>query len=180
MLATAISSNPYASSTQSILPHNNIRIRQNIGKLGDDLQTGDLSAAQQDFATLQQTNPQGSTTSTQSNNPITQAFNQLSVDLQSGNLTGAQQAYSNIQQNFQAPDQTSQTQGQTSQTQSHFHHHRHGGGGGAEASQLLDQLGQDSQTSALAQQTYSSVLQDLSFGQTATPQASSDGLSLSA
>jgi hypothetical protein len=176
MLATAISSNPYASSNiQSILPHNNIRIRQNIGKLGDDLQSGDLSAAQQDFATLQQTNPQSSTTSSQSNNPITQAFNQLSVDLQSGNLSGAQQAYSNIQQNFQ-------TQGQAEQTQSHFHHHHHSRGDGTAASQLLDQLGQDSQTSSLVQQTYSSVLQDLSFGQTAIqPQGSnSNGVSLSA
>ena len=172
MLATAISSNPYASSnTQSIPPHNNIRFRENIGKLGDDLQTSNLSAAQQDFAALQQTSSRSPTTSTQGNNPITQAFNQLSVDLQSGNLVGAQQAYSNIQQNPQIP-------GQTGSEQSHFHHHRHGG---AEASQLLDQIGQDLQTSSLAQQSYSSVLQDLSFGPTATQQSStSNGVSFSA
>jgi outer membrane protein assembly factor BamD (BamD/ComL family) len=179
-MISAISNNPasWTNISQSTLPHNNVRLRENIGQLGEDLQSGNLSAAQQDFATLQQTGSQStSPNSTQSNNPITHAFNQLAVDLQSGNVSGAQQAYSNIQQDFQTQGQT----GQTGQAEGHVHRHHHGGGASSEASQLFEQLGQELQTGSLstAQQTYSSLLQDTSFG-AAQPQAtSSSSLSLS-
>jgi len=73
-------------------------------QLGQDIQSGNLSAAQSDLATLEQLMPQYvSTASTPSNNSITNAFNQLSQDLQAGNLTAAQQDYSTLQVNFQNP-----------------------------------------------------------------------------
>jgi outer membrane protein assembly factor BamD (BamD/ComL family) len=78
------------------------QIQQEFQQLGQDLQAGNLSAAQSDFATLQQLQPQtNSTSSSQSNNPIAQAFSQLAQDLQVGNLPGAQQDYTTIQQDFQ-------------------------------------------------------------------------------
>jgi hypothetical protein len=132
------------------------QFRQDFQKLGQDLQTGNLTGAQADFATLQKDGPQSSS-STQNSNPITQTFQQLSTDLQSGNLTKAQQDYSNLQQDFQ------------NQASSHMqrpHHHHHSGGGSdasSQMSQILTQLGQDLQTGNLssAQQAYTTLQQDL-------------------
>jgi len=122
-------------------------------QLGQDLQSGNLSAAQADFATLQQLRPQtNSTSSSQSNSPIAQEFNQLSQDLQSGNISAAQQDYAKIQQDLQ------------NQVQGHHHHHHHGGGAGEanSLSQELSVLGQALQAGSLssAQQAYSALQQD--------------------
>jgi len=81
------------------------QFQQEFQQLGQDLQSVNLSAAQSDFATLQQSGPQAnSTTSAQSTDPIVQAFNQLSTDLKSGNTAAAQQDYATIQQDFQPGD----------------------------------------------------------------------------
>lgn len=114
-------------------------------QLGKDLSSENLSAAQSDFATLEQDLPQGpnaTTSSSQENNPIAEAFNQLSQDLQSGNLSAAQQDYSTIQQDFQ--DMSSQMT---------HHHHYSGGSQGTQESQfaqLFAQLGQDLQSGNLS------------------------------
>jgi outer membrane protein assembly factor BamD (BamD/ComL family) len=154
------SSNLFNSSTQSIEAKVK-QFQQEFQQLGQDLQSGNLSAAQSDFVTLQQLAPQNNATSTaQSNSPIAQAFSQLGQNLQSGNISGAQQDFANIQQAFQ--NQASQTQG----TQPQSHHHRHHGGGnstsGSAISQLFDQLGTELQSGNIAgaQQTYNSLLQD--------------------
>src|SRR5271168_4483305 len=102
------------------------QIQQTFQQLGKDLQSGDLSAAQSDFAALQKLVPQLNSTSTassQNNNPIAQAFNQLAKDLQSGNLSAAQKDFATIQHDLQ--NQAAQSQAQAAQGQSH--HHRHGG-----------------------------------------------------
>jgi len=124
-------------------------------KLGQDLQAGNLSAAQADFATLQQNSPSASPATATTGTPIAQAFSQLGKDLQSGNLAGAQQDFSTIQQDVQSQS-----------AQSHHHHH-HGGGGGSSASQQstlaqeFAQLSQSLQAGNLsaAQQAYSAVQQ---------------------
>jgi outer membrane protein assembly factor BamD (BamD/ComL family) len=133
------------------------QFQQEFQQLGQDLQSGNLSAAQSDFATLQQSGPQAnSTTSAQSTDPIVQAFNQLSTDLKSGNTAAAQQDYATIQQDFQ--NQGTQSQGV------HHHHHHHGGGGSQQnaISQMFQQLGQDLQSGQLsaAQQAYGSLQQE--------------------
>lgn len=77
--------------------------RQEFEQLGEDLQSGNLAAAQTDFATLQQLGSNSSSTSsTASSNPLEQAFNQLGQDLQSGNLSAAQQDFTHIQQYLQS------------------------------------------------------------------------------
>jgi outer membrane protein assembly factor BamD (BamD/ComL family) len=129
------------------------QVQQEFQQIGQDLQSGNLSAAQSDLTTFEQLTPQSSSTSsTQSNSPTALEFNQLSQDLQSGNLSAAQQDYSSLQQSFQS---------QAAQT--HHYHHHHGGGSGSstEINQLFDQLGQELQAGNLstAQQTYS-ALQD--------------------
>jgi outer membrane protein assembly factor BamD (BamD/ComL family) len=159
------------------------QIHQEFQQLGEDLQSGNLSAAQSDFTTLEQFMPQSSTlsatSSTESSNPLAQAFSQLGQDLQAGNLSAAQQDYANLQQDIQ--DQAAQVQG-------HGHHHHHGGGGEEQnsISQLFEQLGQELQSGNLsaAQQSYSTLAQDLqSFGASTSQSQtapSSTGISLNA
>ena len=171
------SSSLFSYNTQSV--HNNRQqIQQEFQQLGQDLQSGNLSAAQSDFATLQQFQPRtNSTSSSQSNNPIAQAFSQLSQDLKSGNLSAAKQDYTKIQQDLQ-----------NQATQGHPHHHHGGGGSGASAiSQLFDQLGQALQSGnvSTAQQAYNSLLQDFQqFAQNnglqapASPVSSSNSVSV--
>ena len=171
------SSNLFDYSTQSV-QNRRQQFQQEFQQLGQDLQSGNLSAAQADFAALQQLGPQtNSTSSAQSNNSIVQAFNQLAQDLKSGNVSGAQQDFSTIQQDVQ------------NKTTHMHHHHRFpvdGSGGGA-ISQLLNQLGQSLQSGnlAAAQQAYRTLMQDFqpfaqSNGLSTSPQSGSNSLSVSA
>jgi hypothetical protein len=158
------------------------QIQQEFQQLGQDLQSGNLSAAQTDFTTLQQIGSNSSSTSsTASSNPLAQAFNQLGQDLQSGNLSAAQQDFTNIQQDLQS---------QASPARGHHHHH-HGGGGGDQSnplSQLFQQLGQALQSGSLssAQQIYTTMQQDFTqmgaSGQTSAPASgtATTGVSVSA
>lgn len=87
--------------------------QQNLKQLGQDLTSGNLSGAQQDFATLQQSlaNQNASPASHVHNhhrfragagdftdsNSLLQQLNQIGQDLSSGNLSAAQQAYAALQ-----------------------------------------------------------------------------------
>jgi hypothetical protein len=157
--------------------------QQALQQLGQDLQSGDLSSAQADFATFSQAGPFGSATSATASSsigaastaaapgasPVGQAVNQLSQDLQAGNVAAAQQDVSSLQQALQ----TQQGSGK------HHRHHHHGGGGASGqssassgVSQLFGQLGQSLQAGNLpaAQAAYLSLSQDFgSFGATTTP-----------
>jgi outer membrane protein assembly factor BamD (BamD/ComL family) len=128
--------------------------RQVFQQLGQDLQSGNLSVAQNDLAALQPSaSSTGASTLLQTTNPIAQDFKQLSQDLQSGNVSSAQQDYAKIQQDFQ-----------NQIAAKHGHHHHGGGGGGASGiNQLLQELGQELQSGNLtaAQQAYSTLQQDL-------------------
>jgi outer membrane protein assembly factor BamD (BamD/ComL family) len=108
----------------------NSTVAQQFAQLGQDLQSGNLQAAVQDYSNLQQTAQQGgqqngsqqvgghhrhghhhhggetqsassSTSSSQQSNPIAQAFSTLSQDLQAGNLSGAQSAFATLQTDLQ-------------------------------------------------------------------------------
>jgi hypothetical protein len=179
MSVSGISSNLFDSSSPSV--QNEVQqFQKEFQQLGEDLQSGNLSAAQSDFVTLQQLGPQsttGSASTAQSTSPIAQAFNQLAQDLQSGNISGAQQAFKTIQQDFQS--QLSQNETSHAVT----HHHHHGGSGSADNSiaQLFSQLGQALQTGNLtgAQTAYNSLAQDfqqLSQGTGVAQPLSSTGL----
>jgi outer membrane protein assembly factor BamD (BamD/ComL family) len=153
------------------------QFQQEFQQLGQDLSSGNISAAQSDFVTLQNDMPQAnsasnSTSTSQSNNPIAQAFNQLAQDLQSGNLSAAQKDYATIQQDFK------------SQASQMHHHHKSSGSQQSEVSQMLDQLGQDLQSGNLsnAQSDFSSLqtlLEKYTSSGTSTGSTSS-GLSINA
>jgi outer membrane protein assembly factor BamD (BamD/ComL family) len=163
-------SNYETQNTQS----NFQKVQQEFQQLGQDLQSGNLSAAQSDFATLQSLQPQSNSTSSasssQSNNPVAQAFNQLSQDLQSGNLTAAQQDFATIQQDLQS---------QAAQGTHHHHHHGSEGGENSAIGQAFQQLGQALQSGNLtsAQQAYITLQQD--FQSSGTNSGQTQGSSLS-
>lgn len=88
-------------------------------QLGQDLQTGNLTQAQEDYTTLSENfqnaqNTTSASTTAANSNPITQAFAALSQSLQSGDLSAAQQDYATLQQDIQ--------QQETGQVHPHHHH----------------------------------------------------------
>jgi len=121
------------------------QIKAEFQQLGQDLQSGNLTQAQTDFATLSQNLPGASQSSA---NPILQAFSQLGKDLQSGNLQAAQQDYTTVQQD--ARQIASQVGGH------HGHHHHH-----AESSQSSTSSTQQANPIAAA---FSTLAQDLQAG----------------
>jgi soluble cytochrome b562 len=139
-------------------PNSFQQLKSEFQQLGQDLQDGNLTQAQQDFSVL----TQNATGGLQSNSSLAQAFSALGQALQAGNLSAAQQAYSTIQQDVQ------QGAGQAH----HGRHHHHGGGsesssaGSGEQSDSIAQafgvLGQALQSGNLtaAQQAYSTLQQD--------------------
>jgi hypothetical protein len=154
MSVAGITSTSFDSSNQTV-QNNMQQFKQEFQQLGEDLQSGNLSAAQSDFVTLQQLGPKGLSDPTiQSSNPLSQAFSKLSQDLSSGNTSGAQQDYAKIQQAFQS---------QAARTKGHHGHHHGSSGGENEIGQLMDQLGQSLQAGDLssAQTAYNSLVQDL-------------------
>jgi outer membrane protein assembly factor BamD (BamD/ComL family) len=169
-IAGILSSSLFSSNSQALSPQQ--QFQKEFQRLGQALQSGNLSAAQSDFATLQQTSSSPSASASTSS-PIAQALSQLGKDLQSGNLSAAQQDFSKIQQDTQSQS-----------PQAHHHHHHHGGGGGggggsssSQSTLALEfaQLGQDLQAGnvSAAQQAYSSVQQSfLAFGANGSTTAS--------
>ncbi|MDR3755110.1 MAG: hypothetical protein P4K93_17150 [Terracidiphilus sp.] len=153
------------------------KLEQELQQLGTDLQSGNLTAAQADYVTLQQDLPQTSDSYSQTSNPIEQAFNQLSKDLQAGNLTAAQQDFQTIQKDLQNQAAHGSQSDDATEGARHHHHH-HGGSGSSESNQiskLMSQLGKDLQSGNLtsAQQDFTS-LQSLfaKFSQSSSQQSS--------
>jgi hypothetical protein len=168
MSIASIASSALLHYSGQAMQSNRQKWQQSLQQLGQDLQSGNLSAAQTDFASLQQLAPQvASASSSQSNNSLTQEFNQLGTDLKAGNTTAAQQDFQQIQQHV-------------SPTAFGAAHHRHHGGS-SEAnglSQILQQLGQELQAGNLsgAQQAYTVLQQQLqTLGQAGETGSSTTG-----
>lgn len=137
------------------------QIQSDFNQLGQDLQAGNLSQAQQDYATLTAALPSNQQQETSNNNsPIVQAFSQLGQALQSGDLTTAQQAFATIQQDFQ------QSQGAQGGHHRHHSHHAQSSSSSNQNStigQALSALGDALQSNNLtaAQQAFSTLNQDI-------------------
>jgi outer membrane protein assembly factor BamD (BamD/ComL family) len=155
-----LSSNLFAAgeahSTQSSQnnPSKFQQIKTEFQQLGEDLQSGNLTQAQSDFATLSQNFPGASQSSAASTNSATgnsavgQAFTQLGQDLQSGNLQGAQQDFTNLQQDLQ--------QISSQQVGGHHHHHHH--------TERSESSSSSSQQANPIAQAFSTLAQDLQAG----------------
>jgi len=115
--------NNQAQGTQAQNSQNNSpqQIQDDFTQLGQDLQSGNLTQAQQDFATLStalsapQATANSATSNSSSSNPIQQAFSALQQDLQNGNLSAAQADFANLEQALQQGLQQTGSQ--------HHHHH---------------------------------------------------------
>ena len=142
-------------------------VQQEVQQLGQYLQSGNVSAAQSDFATLQQAVSQPATSGTTSNstyaatsNAFEQAFQQLGSDLKSGNVSAAQKDLNTVQQELKG----------LHDPLSHRFHHHHGSGGWNAVPdgqnsliQDLNLVGQGLASSNLtgAQQAYTTLQQQL-------------------
>jgi hypothetical protein len=102
MSVSGISSSSFLENGTHGVQNKQAQIGKEFKKLGQDLQSGNVSAAQSDFSVLQQLVPKLNSSSTPQNyDPLVQAFNQLGKNLQSGNTSAAQQDYAKIQQVFE-------------------------------------------------------------------------------
>jgi hypothetical protein len=114
----ASSSNVFQSTVAQQTQNRFQQIQSQFQKLGQDLQSGNLTAAQQDFATIQQSATQaqasgqthhghhhhhssGDSNTTSTISSLQQDFTSLGQDLQSGNLSSAQQVYASLQSELQ-------------------------------------------------------------------------------
>ncbi|HLB92131.1 MAG TPA: hypothetical protein VJK27_07310 [Terriglobales bacterium] len=153
-------SNPFQLSAA------NNSYQQQIQQLSQALQSGNLSGAQSDFASLKQAFSQPTSTlgktppspSDSSAVPIHQALNQLGSDLQSGNLSAAQKDVANVEQSLTNAGTIAY---------STFHSSSAAGSGNSSGQnavlQDLNQIGQSLSSNSLAgaQQAYATLQQQL-------------------
>jgi outer membrane protein assembly factor BamD (BamD/ComL family) len=124
---------PQLSSTADSSAQNNSPIAQAFRQLAKDLQSGNLSAAQQDFSTIQrdfqnqagqsqtsatQTQPRHHHHASGGSSEISQLLNQLGTALQSRDLASAQNAFTALQQQFQQSAPASGSTTEPSQSKS--------------------------------------------------------------
>ena len=135
------------------------QIQSQFQKVGQDLQSGNLTQAQADFATLSQELPsaqQAGAATTGPTSTLAKAFQALGQNLKAGNLAASQADFATIQQDAQ--------QQSSGQAQGHHHHH---GGGTSQASNTLEHaftsLGTALQSGNLssAQQAYATFQTDV-------------------
>jgi len=94
-----------SSSTPSIQPNSQQdAMRQNFQALTQALQSGNLTAAQQAYATLTQNMPSQASgdSSNDQTNPFQQALASIGSALQSGDISGAQTAMQNLTETMKA------------------------------------------------------------------------------
>ncbi len=123
------------------------QVKYDYQLLGQALQSGDLNAAQQAFAALQQLIPNLSSGSQAQNgqqgssqNPLLGDLNAIGKALQSGDLSAAKSAFAKLQQDVQSVSHKG-------------HHHRHPKTGGAQTAlaSFLDNYNQTNGTSSTSQ-----------------------------
>ena len=156
----------FAPISSQKLPSRGQQIQQEFQQLGKDLRSGNLSAAQTDFVTLQNgLQPNNSSSTSQSSNPIVQDFTQLASDLKAGNLSAAQKDFTALQQALNTASNAN-----TAGAQGHHHHHHAVESSGSNSAnsiggsinQAFTQLGQALQAGNLpnAQSAYTTLQQD--------------------
>jgi hypothetical protein len=138
------------------------QIQTQFQKIGQDLQSGNLTQAQADYVTLSQQLPGGlqasNSTSPEHTSTLAKALQTLGKDLQAGNLAASQADFATIQQDVQ----------QLSSSQANGHHHHRGVAGSNQPTagtlqQDFTSLGKALQSGNLAsaQQAYSTFQTDL-------------------
>ena len=141
-MSTVSSSTSASAAYQAGSPINFQQIKSDFQALSTALQSGDLSGAQQAYASLQKYAPglfqPASSQTAASTNPLEAALSSIGTALQSGDITAAQQAFSSLQG-----------------TQQHRHGHHGHGEDLADAS--VSSAGQDSSTGGAVSVGFSAV-----------------------
>jgi hypothetical protein len=167
-------------------------IQNEFKQLSQDVQAGNLTAAQEDYATLSKSGP---LSNPNSSNPLVQDLQAVGKALQAGDIQGAQAAFSTFQSAVQQQGVHHRGRGA---------HHDHGNATVSDASQQTDPLAQalttlqqalQSNNLSGAQSAFATIQQDLqqagfSFGSAstsggntataATPAAATNSLSVTA
>lgn len=111
-ILSSVMDNVLSSQTQNVQSQRQ-QFQQEFQQLGQDLESGNLSAAQSDYSTIQQdfqnqAQSQGAHMHHHHHHgggaeasAMSQEFQQLGQALQSGNMSNAQQAYASLQQDFE-------------------------------------------------------------------------------
>jgi soluble cytochrome b562 len=142
--------------------NNFAQLRQAFQALASTLQSGDMTGAQNAFATLQQLLPNSSAGNQTQNgqqgsnqSPFATDLNAVGQALQSGNVSDAQEAFAKLQQDMQS-------------IQGHHHHHINGSAGTQGSGENpfatdLNAVGQALQSGDLsgAQQDFAKLQQDV-------------------
>jgi len=144
-------------------------VKSDFQELSQDLQSGNLTQAQQDFSTLSQNIPANQS----SGNPMVQDLNKVGSDLKAGDLASAQKDFATLQQNIQ------QTWAQGSGAHVHAINAPHSGAtlASSSVSKDLGALTQAVQAGSLssAQQAYASLQADFQQFLSASSSGSSVG-----
>src|SRR5215475_1830345 len=134
------------------------QFKDEFQQLGQDLQAGNLKAAQDDYAQLQKIQQQrySSTSQSSTTSSVSQLFAQLGKDLASNNVSSAQDDFNDIMKAIQS----------NSGSRAHHHHHHGSSGSSSQTAAVqtdLNTLGQALQAGNLsaAQAAYTSVQSDL-------------------
>src|ERR1700683_2830641 len=117
MSVTGISSSGFSEYGAQSVQKN--QVAQEFQQLGQDLQAGNLSAAQSDFATLQQLVSQAGSAPMSASSSSSSSFSSPS---QTGNLTAAQQDFAQIEKDFQNLATQNQAPGDSGSGLPHHHH----------------------------------------------------------
>ena len=174
MSVSGISSNSLFNFVAEGLQSKRHAFRSEFEQLGKDLQSGDLVAAQKDFAALQQLQAdQTGSTPDASVDPLQAALKKLAQDLQTQDTNAVQKDYANVlhvYQNHASPV---------------HRHHAHSSGESDAIRQSITELGQALRAGDLraAQQAYSALQQEfqtLSNWTSETSSNATNGVSVSA
>jgi hypothetical protein len=161
MSVSGISSNNLLAQTLPPSQNSIDQFRKAFQQLGQDIQTGNLIAAQSDLPSLQGVdNRPISPAAPRTTNPLSQALIQLSQDLKAGDLPAAQKDYATAQKDLQSAAAVA-----------HRHHHATTVDPAANLAQEFGQLGEALSGGNLsaAQQAFSLLGQDLPFAQDGSP-----------
>ena len=97
-----MSTSSISSTTPIYQPSPQNGMQQNFQALAQAVQAGNLSAAQQAYATLTQNMPQGAPSANGAADPFQQAISSIGGALQSGDMSGAQGSLQTLQQGMKS------------------------------------------------------------------------------
>jgi hypothetical protein len=114
MSTSAISSSSASTLLEELYKYDSQKKQSELDQLGKDLQSGNLSAAQSDFAALTGDSSTSASSTTTSTDPVVEDLITLGKDLTSGDTSGAEKAYTALKNDLKAQDSASSSSSSSS------------------------------------------------------------------